>query len=176
MKFNYPKQELKLHRRITEQLLNGVFIFAGSQKYDVLSEHEGWYRDYFKESFGIDLMKKLEIFYCESLSKKSDKTKNIMVFIAILMYEFSNQGKEPVTTIQTTEFTYGQVRGILANSVQFSAYVDIEKYSTRFFNELNNFGLIRKMDGERFVFTKAVDIFLDEYEHLIEQLNIEDSE
>ena len=170
MRFLYPKPELKLHRSITEKLLDGVFIFIGTQEYDVLLENEGWYKAFFKESFNIDLVKKQDIFYCESLTKKTDKTKNIMVFIAILMYELSNKGKEPISTIQTTEFTYDEVRMILFNSVQFSSGIDVEKYNTRFFNELSNFGLIHKMDGDRFIFTKAIDIFLDEYPYLIEQL------
>lgn len=174
MTFTYPKPELKLHRRITEKLLDGVFIFIGSSEYDILSEYETWYKAFFKESFNIDLVKKHEIFYCESLTKKTDKTKNIMVFVAILMYELSNKGKDPVSTIQTTEFTHDQVRTLLADSVQFSAYIDPEKYSTRFFNELYNFGLIRKMDGDRFLFTKAIDIFLDEYQYLVEQLDLDE--
>lgn len=174
MTFSYPRPELKLHRSITEKLLDGVFVFIGETEYDVLLEHEDWYRDFFKESFNIDLVKKHEIFYCESLTKKTDKTKNIMVFIAILMYELSNKGQEPVSTISTTEFTYEQVRAFLSESVQFSAYIDIDKYGTRFFNELHNFGLIRKMSGDRFIFTKAVDIFLDEYQYLIEQLDLDE--
>ncbi len=174
MTFSYPKPELKLHRSITEKLLDGVFVSTGTHEYDILSEYQTWYKAFFKESFNIDLINKHEVFYCESLTKKTDKTKNIMVFIAILMYETSNRGQEPVSTIQTTEFTYDQVRTIISDSVQFSAYVDIEKYGTRFFNELYNFGLIHKMSGERFVFTKAIDIFLDEYQYLIEQLDLDE--
>jgi len=175
MTFTYPKPELKLHKRITEKLLDGVFIFIGSSEYDVLSEYETWYKAFFKESFNIDLVKKHEIFYCESLTKKTDKTKNIMVFIAILMYELSNKGKEPISTIQTSEFTLDEIRSYLADSVQFSNTIDIEKYGKRFFNELHNFGIIRKIDENRFVFTKAVDIFLDEYQDLIEQLDLNEN-
>ena len=177
MTFTYPRPELKLHKRITEKLLDGVFIFIGSSEYDVLSEYEVWYKEFFKESFSVDLLKKYEIFYCESLEtkKKTDKTKNIMVFIAILMYELSNKGKEPVSTIRMSEFTYDEIKSYLADSVQFSNYIDTEKYGKRFFTELNKFGLIRKIDESRFIFTKAVDIFLNEYQYLIEQLDLEEN-
>ncbi len=176
MTFNYPKPELKLHRPIIKKLTSGVFIFAGTKEYDILMEFEDYYRGLMKECFDFELVRQYEIFYCQSLTRKTEKTKNIMVFVAILMYELNNRGKDPVSTIQTTEFSYEQVREMLSESVQFSACVDTEKYGTRFFNELHNFGLIHKLDGDRFVFTKAIDIFLNEYQDIIQNLEIDDNQ
>lgn len=175
MTFQYPKPELGLHRKITESLLGGVFMLVGSREYDVLKEHKTWYGGFFEESFGVKLAEKNEIFYCESLAGKTNMTKNILAFIAILMYELNNQGREPVSAIETSEFTITEVRDIISGSVQFSGYVEIDRYNTRFFNDLGRLGVLQKIDEERFVFTRAVTIFLDEYENLMENIGLSES-
>jgi hypothetical protein len=171
MKFKYPKESLKKHHSIIERLLRGEFIFFGTVEYDILYEFEEWYRGFFYDSFKIDLQYKNEIFYTTSTNNPSKKTKNIMIFLAILMYELSKSGDDPVSIIHSKEFSNQEVSDIISNSTQFSDYFgDI---TSKFLNYLKLTGVIRQSGEDRFIFTKAIDIFLDEYEFLVEQLNLD---
>ena len=170
MEFIYPEKPKKTHQLIVEKLLQGVFIPIGNIEYEMLLQYQPWYTSFFMDSFSIELMHKEEVFYCVNKHRGMSFTKDVLTVIAILMYEISKTGEDPVIAIQTMEFSIEKINQYISESVQFSKYADKNKVDTRFVNRLESIGLVRKTSGDRFSFTRAIDIFLAEYDDLAQQI------
>lgn len=169
MTFIYPgNPNSNAHRGIVQKLLKGEFLHIGSEEYEILVENKGYYTDFFQETFDIQLEHHEEIFYCVTTFKGSKYTKEILTVIAIMMYEINKMGGNPVETIQSEEFTMEKINSMVSNSVQFSGYT--KAINAMFINKMESFGIIKRFDSERFVFTNAIDIFMKEFESLREQV------
>jgi len=97
-------------------------------------------------------------------------TKEILTVLAILMYEISKEDADPIIEIQNKEFSLDIINKYLSNSVQFSGYISKNKIEIRFVNRLEQMGLVKKTNNDRFIFTRAINIFLKEYDDLTEQV------
>lgn len=170
MEFEYPEKPKNTHRIIVEKLLKGEFIPIGKSEYESLINHHIWYESFFLNSFGIELQHKEEVFYCVNPTGGMKFTKEILTVLAILMYEISKDGIDPVAKIQNEEFSINIMNKYISESIQFSKYINNNRIDTRFINKLESIGLIRKTTNEKFIFTRAIDIFLSEYSDLIEEV------
>lgn len=170
MEFEYPEKPKNIHKKIVEKLLKGEFIPIGRNEYETLIKFHSWYTSFFLNSFSIELQHKEEVFYCVNPTGGMKQTREILTVTAILMYELSKGGSDPVVAIQNEEFSLELLNKYISESVQFSKFAEKNRLETRFINKLEAFGLIRKLDNEKFVFTRAIDIFLSEYDDLAEQV------
>jgi len=170
MEFEYPEKPNNTHKVIVEKLLKGEFIPIGKNEYETLIKYHAWYDSFFLNSFSIELQHKEEVFYCVNPIGGMKQTREILTVVAILMYELSKGGVDPIVAIQNEEFSLDLINRYISESVQFSKFAESNKLETRFVNKLESFGLIRKLDTEKFVFTRAIDIFLAEYDDLAEQV------
>lgn len=166
--FGYPEQPNKSHKSVSNRLLKGEFIHIGDTEYEYLQRNQIWYRQFLEETFEIELMFSKECFYCVSLEKASGYTKKILTVVAILMYELDKAGANAVSEIRDGEFSLERINTLIMNSVQFSRYA--AKIEPRFISKLVEFGLAQNTEDNKFVFTPAIDIFIDEYDNLREQV------
>ncbi len=170
MEFEYPEKPKKTHRIIVEKLLKGEFIPIGKNEYETLVSNHKWYKSFFLDSFNIELLHAEEVFYCVNPTGGMSFTKEVLTVLAILMYEISKEGADPIVVIQNKEFSINTINKYLSESIQFSNYISKTKIDTRFINRLELMGLIRKRNNDKFTFTRAINIFLNEYEDLTKEV------
>jgi hypothetical protein len=170
MHFTYPEMSSDAHEKIVNKLLLGEFVPIGNKLYETLAAYTEWYEGFFLKSFGIELIHKEEVFYCVNNLGNMNTTKDILTTMAILMYEISKTGDDPVVAIQDRDFSANIINKYISESIQFSRYAEDGKVDNRFINKLEQLGLIKKTQGNYFVFTKAIDVFLKEYDDLMEQI------
>ena len=124
---------------------------------------------FFSKSFNIKLNHEEEVFYCVMPHGGYKYTSEILTVVAILLYELNKRDIDPVAAIHSEEFSFDLIGKYIAESVQFSDYISGEKL-VRIINKMETYGLIRKTDGDKFVFGHAIDVFLKEYDFLAEQV------
>jgi len=166
--FNYPdeRNNPKIHKKIVENLLKGVFITLNSDTYESILKYQKWYEEFFKYSFDIELKYQYEVFYLIRLDGGSSITKRILTTIAILMYELNNKGIEPVRAIRDETFKIDVVNGYISESVQFSNFSEKNRVDSSFIGKLERLGLVRKIDDNKFMFTRAIEVFLNEFDDI----------
>jgi hypothetical protein len=174
--FNYPdeRNNPKIHKKIVENLLKGVFITLNSDTYESILKYQKWYEEFFKYSFDIELKYQYEVFYLIRLDGGSSITKRILTTIAILMYELNNKGIEPVRAIRDETFKIDVVNGYISESVQFSNFSEKNRVDSSFIGKLERLGLVTKIDDNRFMFTRAIEVFLNEFDDIkseVSQMN-----
>ena len=82
------------------------------------------------------------------------------------MYELNNKGIEPVKAIREDAFRIDTVNSYITDSVQFSKFADKNRVDNTFINKIEKLGLVRRLDDDRFMFTEAIEVFLNEYDNI----------
>ena len=170
--FNYPEQNSnpKIHKKIVENLLKGVFITLSSDIYETILKYQKWYEQFFKHSFDIELEYQYEVFYLIRLDGGSSISKRILTTIAILMYELNNKGVEPVRAIREETFKVDTVNNYIVESVQFSNFAEKNRVDSSFIGKLERLGLVKKVNDDSFIFTKAIEVFLNEFDDITNEV------
>ena len=173
-KFIYPQQDSnpKVHQNIVNSLLKGCFITLAVGNYEFILKYKKWYEEFFKYSFNVELKYEYEVFYLVSDNDASSFTKRILTTIAILMYELNNKGFEAVKEIRESIFEIDKVNSYISQSVQFSSLFDKNKVDNNFINKLQKLGLVKRFDENRFMFTEAIEVFLNEYDNIRYEINL----
>lgn len=166
--FIYPERPSKMHKTVTTKLLNGEFIGIGKEEYEYLQKHQEWYADFLLETFEVELKFSRECFFCVSPHRGTGQTKKILTIVAIMMYEIDKNGGDAVDVIRHDEFSMDIINKLILNSVQFSRYAT--KVEPRFINKLVEFGLVKTTTGNKFVFTSGIDVFMDEFDDLRQEI------
>lgn len=166
--FNYPEENNnpEIHRKIVENLLRGAFIPLSGDIYETILKYKKWYEQFFKYSFDIELKYQHEVFYLIRLDGGSSITRRILTTIAILMYELNNKGIESVRAIRAEIFKIDTVNSYITESVQFSNFAEKNKVDSSFIGKLERLGLVKKIDDNRFMFTGAIEVFLNEFDDI----------
>jgi len=172
--FNCPEQNNnpKIHKKIVENLLKGVFITLSNDTYETILKYQKWYIEFFKYSFDIELKHQHEVFYLIRLDGGSTITKRILTTIAILMYELNNKGIEPVRAIREEIFKIDTVNNYITESVQFSSFSEKNRVDSSFIGKLERLGLVKKIDDNKFMFTRAIEVFLSEFDDIKNEVSV----
>jgi len=172
--FYYPEKENNptIHQKIVESLLQGKFIILSNDIYDTILKYQQWYKDFFNHTFNIELKHEYEVFYLIRLDGASSLTNRILTTLAILMYELNNKGIEPIKAIHESVFKIDTVNGYIIDSVQFSSFADKNRVDSSFINKLEKLGLVKKLDDDRFMFTGAIEVFLNEYDNIKYEVSV----
>ena len=88
------------------------------------------------------------------------------------MYELNNKGFEAVKEIRESIFEIDKVNSYISQSVQFSSLFDKNKVDNNFINKLQKLGLVKRFDENRFMFTEAIEVFLNEYDNIRYEINL----
>jgi hypothetical protein len=163
----YPSQ----HMLIVKELLDGKFILAQNNPlYETLKSNLDFYKDFFKNSFGYDVLQKKTYFFLTSDESNEKLSRDITIFIGILSYELDNEGKNFQEIIRFSLFEHDQVDSMLRSSVYFNVLESIDFVDTRrFLARLARINLIEELEGDKFRFTEAIDLFFDFGLTVIEQ-------
>jgi hypothetical protein len=163
MKINYPP----LHQKIVHDLLEGKFLlYTAYQTFDALKKNDSFYIDFFKSSFGYELIIKNEFAYLHSDKTDETLSRNFTVFLAILCYEINkkNNNVNVKTQISDNTFSLQEVEQHLKNN-NFQEVLEEIKLDdlNSFLKKLERRNIIEYRDGHKstFKFTKAVNLFFD---------------
>lgn len=154
---SYPKE----HKEIVINLLDGKFIVNPSPLFITLKneQHEEFYKEFFKQSFGYELNIETEFAYLSSDRKKDTRTRDFVLFLAILCRELDYNGKNFKEVIEFGKLDIKETEQLLKQS---SKWEILEKTSANDFDGFLSFWdkkNVVERKGDRFNFTKAVKLF-----------------
>ncbi len=161
MTFEAPKN----HYEIVNDLLKGKFILWNEVFFDTLKKEQDFYKAFFKESFGYELVVRKEFAYLLSKNTNEEFSKRFTVILSILCYEWNLQGRDLRDRIENGSFSVFEIQNLLENSTYSDIFKLIklkEEGVEKFLKELDQRNII-KLDNSReiFEFTKAVDLFFE---------------
>jgi hypothetical protein len=158
----YPKH----HRAIIHDLLDGKFLLAGEDSFISLKQNEGFYIEFFKESFNYDLKVTHDYSYIVSGETNETLSRDVSIFLALLCYEIDKDGKNFMDLIQFSEFEMETIDHYFTNSsypevVNSNKQLKDKDSRKNFVNMMNRRNIIEKNGDDRFVFTPAYKVFMD---------------
>jgi hypothetical protein len=161
MTFEAPKY----HYEIVNDLLKGKFILRNEVHFEILTKEQDFYKAFFKESFGYELVLRKEFAYLLSKNTSEEFSKRFTVILSILCYEWNLQGRDIKDRIENGSFSVLEIQTLLENSTYSDIFRLIklkEEGIEKFLKELDQRNII-KLDNskETFEFTKAVDLFFE---------------
>jgi hypothetical protein len=161
MTFETPKN----HYEIVNDLLKGKFILWNEVYFDTLTKEQEFYKAFFKESFGYELVLRKEFAYLLSKSTGEEFSKRFTVILSILCYEWNLQGRDIKDRIENGSFSVFEIQTLLENSTYNDIFKLIklkEEGIEKFLKELDQRNII-KLDNskETFEFTKAINLFFE---------------
>jgi hypothetical protein len=162
----------KNHKNIVEELLSGKFILAGDKLFLEVKQNEKFYEDFFKFSFGYELICTND--YAVMVSEETNEmlSRDISVFFAILCYELDKDGRNFLDQIMYSEFEIGFINQLFENT----SYIEVLRNNKQlkdaesrvnFFNTLSRRNIIQKTGDDKFIFTAAYKIFIDFAQELV---------
>ncbi len=161
MTFETPKN----HYEIVNDLLKGKFILWNEVYFDTLTKEQDFYKAFFKESFGYELVLRKEFAYLLSKNTGEEFSKRFTVILSILCYEWNLQGRDIKDRIENGSFSVFEIQTLLENSTYSDIFKLIklkEEGIEKFLKELDQRNIINLDNNkETFEFTKAVDLFFE---------------
>lgn len=164
----YPKQ----HKEIVRELLSGKFIVDDSPYFDSLHKNTQFYNQFFEETYGYYLEENGEFYYLSSMETTENGSRDVLLFLAVLCYEYHSRGKDIVYKMGEGTFSVEEV----ARYLEKSAHKDLLKKTQvmdskiqeldipSFLDQWEKRHLIQYTDKKRrteFQFKKPINLFLD---------------
>ncbi len=151
----YPNE----HKKIVSNLLDGKFIIS-SHLFNVIKDQEDDYIEFFKKSYGFDLKVEADFAYLSSDDVKETRTRDFVLFLAVLCRELDYSGKNFRDTVELGSLDISETFELLKQSSKWeilekTTVADFEKFITTWTGK----NLLIKT-GSQFKFTKAVIVFL----------------
>lgn len=158
------------HYEIVNDLLKGKFILWNEIYFDTVEREQDFYKAFFKESFGYELVLRKEFAYLLSKSTTQEFSKRFTIILAILCYEWNLQGRDIKDRIENGSFSIYEIQDILENStykdilndIKEKDDDDIKKLIKKTIKDLSQRNIIKLDDSREILeFTKAVDLFFE---------------
>ena len=154
---SYPSE----HREIVSALVDGRFVIYPNPTFVSLKLQEEEYREFFMQSYGYELVIDSEIAYLTSTEGMEKRTRDFVLFLALLCRELDYSGKNFRDAIEVGVFDMAETEEMLRQSSKWEV---LEKTSVADFNEFISIwhrkNVLFRAEGQ-FRFTKAVKVFFD---------------
>lgn len=160
--FVYPEK----HFEIVKNLLNGKFILHNEELFEVISDNLEFYIDFFQKSYDYELVKNTEVIYVISSITSEKFSRNIMLVLAVISWEFNREGKNIYTELENKHTIRSIEELIKKSSFKDSCRgVNIDKL----LKDAASRNLVLIHDNEKSVkFTSAINIFLEAAKEIAE--------
>ena len=156
------------HYDIASSLLSGRFILYGEILFNDVSNNLKYYKDFFNKSYGYELIKTAEAIYLSSSNTTENFSKDLMLVLAILVYEFNLHNKNIHEELMSNH-SVEKIEGIIKNSSYSKVCGNISMSSL--INKCRKRNLIKSVNDEIFRFTNAIYIFLEHAKKISEVEN-----
>lgn len=168
------------HRLIVDDLMRGRFILQKDKHYVNLKNQEDDYSEFFKLSFGHELIISQEYAYLVSQETNEQLSRDVSIFFAIFCYELDREGKNFMDLLEYSEFSVDEIDHLFENSsykelLRGNNQLKDSKERRNFLNRMNRLNIIEDIKNDRFYFTPAYKIFM-EFAQELAQSKIEKSE
>ena len=160
--FVYPEK----HFEIVKNLLNGKFILHNEDLFEIISNNLEFYIDFFQKSYDYELVKNTEVIYVVSSITSEKFSRNIMLVLAVISWEFNREGKNIYTELENKHTIRGIEELIKKSSFKDSCRgINIDKL----FKDAASRNLVLILDNEKSIkFTNAINIFLEAAKEIAE--------
>lgn len=160
--FVYPEK----HFEIVKNLLNGKFILHNEDLFEIISDNLEFYIDFFQKSYDYELVKNTEVIYVVSSITSEKFSRNIMLVLAVISWEFNREGKNIYTELENKHTIRGIEELIKKSSFKDSCRgINIDKL----FKDAASRNLVLILDNEKSIkFTNAINIFLEAAKEIAE--------
>jgi hypothetical protein len=160
---NYPPEHQKI---VNELLRGGKFLLYGSPLFSIIYDNHVLYKEFFLASFGYELIITNDYAYLASKESKNPLSRNFLIFLCALCYEFNQEGKQISSSIEKSIFDYDQIDSYLKKSIfndAINEFINNNVGLDEFLKKLKDKNIIEFIDSNnhKFKFTGAVKIFLD---------------
>jgi hypothetical protein len=154
------------HAEIVESLLNGKFILRSDRLFEVIQEHEPFYKSFFEQSFRYTLKSSQDFTYLTATESNENLSRDISIFFAILCYELDKTGKNFLEELEYGFFDYPQIDDLFENSSYHELILSNNKLKDanarrNLFNEMARRNIIEKQNDDSFSVTAACKVFID---------------
>lgn len=160
--FVYPEK----HFEIVKNLLNGKFILHNEELFEVISDNLEFYIDFFQKSYDYELVKNTEVIYVISSITSEKFSRNIMLVLAVISWEFNREGKNIYTELENKHTIRSIEELIKKSSFKDSCRgINIDKL----LKDAASRNLVLILDNEKSMkFTSAINIFLEAAKEIAE--------
>lgn len=155
----YPSQ----HRQIVKELLGGKFIIDDSPLFRIIHKHRNFYDDFFEKTYGYFLEGRGEYFYLISEETTENGSRDFLLFLSVLCYEYHTRGKDIVQKISEGTFHVTEIERYLSNSskrdlLKSTQAADLKPFLDSW--QKRNLLEFTQNDPPTFRFKKSIDLFL----------------
>ncbi len=155
----YPPQ----HRQIVKELISGKFIVDDSPFFLIVHSHRAFYESFFEETYGYFLEGAGEYFYLSSAETTENGSRDLLLFLSVLCYEYHNRGKDVVHKVNEGSFLVDEIARYLDNSskrdlIKATQAADLKAFLDHW-NKRNVLEYVRP-DHREFRFKKPIALFL----------------
>jgi len=153
--FVYPEK----HFEIVKNLLNGKFILHNEDLFEIISDNLEFYIDFFQKSYDYELAKNTEVIYIVSSITSEKFSRNIMLVLAVISWEFNREGKNIYTELENKHTIRSLEELIKKSSFKDSCRgINIDKL----LKDAGSRNLVLMLDNDKSIrFTSAINIFLE---------------
>lgn len=161
-KFECPQR----HSQVIKNLLNGKFILHNEELFEIINDNLEFYIDFFKKSYGYELLHNTEVIYVISDITNEKFSRNIMLVLAVISWEFNREGKNIYTELEKKHTIRSIEELINKSSFKDSCRgINIEKL----LKDAGSRNLVLILDNEKSIkFTIAINIFLEAAKEIAE--------
>ncbi|WP_116787806.1 condensin complex protein MksE [Flavobacterium psychrotrophum] len=155
------------HKEIVRMLMDGKFITADDTLFESLDKKRDFYKGFFLQSFGYELIITLDYIYLVSDETQENTSRDIAIFFAILCYELDKDGKNFLTELRHAEFHLDDIADYFKKSswtdvINANKQLNTPENVRRFVSTiLTKRNIAIRQGNERYTFTKAHKLFID---------------
>jgi len=164
----YPNK----HKEIVKKFFQGSLIHEKSYLYQIVKDNEGFYKDFFTESFGYTLECTGGVYFLSGSDIAGDFPNRFLKVLCVLIYEIDLAGKQTYSVLYHNIHTIDSLNAWLEGSVQFGEVVKDYRFGTGSLNlkKLEEKGLIEKISDNELQFTPAIELFIHYYQKEIKSI------
>ena len=161
-KFECPQR----HSEVVKNLLNGKFILHNEELFEIINNNLVFYIDFFKKSYDYELLHNTEVIYVISDITNEKFSRNIMLVLAVISWEFNREGKNIYTELEKKHTIRSIEELTKKSSFKDSCRgINIDKL----LKDAASRNLVLMLDNEKSIrFTSAVNIFLEAAKEIAE--------
>lgn len=161
------------HKEIVTSLMEGKFATVEDLIFEVIKKNEEFYIDFFRKSFGFELMGTQDFYYLVSNETGENTSRDISIFFSILCYELDKNGKNFLEELNHSEFQMDEIieyfkQSSWADVIKANKWLNNDDGLKRLMGTMVKRNIAVKHSNDRYAFTKAHKLFIDFAKELIE--------
>lgn len=154
------------HSEVVKNLLNGKFILHNEELFEIINNNLEFYIDFFKKSYDYELVNNTEVIYVISDITNEKFSRNIMLVLSVVSWEFNREGKNIYTELEKKHTIRDIEELIKKSSFKDSCRgINVDKL----LKDAGSRNLVLILDNEKSIrFTSAINIFLEAAKEIAE--------